>query len=337
MVGADFARMACILPLLAVHQHSNLWIVYAVAFAEGTVSYFTGPFGNAAIPNVVGKDRLQQANSIFQTGAYVAALVGPILGGIVLSWTGLTGIVIADSASYLLSGFLVSRLRSDLESDRRTVARPDGLSVIRSTWHDWMEGVRLVIRLNWLVAVFAVTLVSWLGSCFGIVAIVPFVRHTLGGSAQVYGWTMAAQGLGGITGGLVFGRFPSRSPTTRMVVCLLIAGAVITATAVLQTIPATLVGSLLLGAAFLPVSVGASALIQGHVPDQFRGRVFGTYLMLGALVAVVGSLASGVLTGLYGPPPVLAIAGALMIAGAVLGWLTLIPATRQFRDLPAAT
>ena len=289
---------------------------------------FLGSLWDAAIPNVVGKDRLQLANSAFQTGANVAALIGPVLAGFVLIQTGLTGIVIADSVSYLVSGTLVMRLRSDLEAGRVIKERPNGRSLARSVWIEWMEGVNLVLKERWLAGVFLVMVVGWFGSSFAVVAVVPFVRHSLGGSAQVYGWTVACQGLGGIAGGLALARFPARSPALRVVACSAVAGSIIIAMAVLKSIPATLVGSFLMAVAFLPVSVGISTLIQGHVPNEFRGRVFGTYLMVGALVAVIGSLISGVVTSIFGPPAIIAFAGSLIILSAALGLAVMVPATK---------
>ncbi len=87
--------------------------------------------------------------------------------------------------------------------------------------------------------------------------------------------------------------------------------------------------------AFLPVSVGISTLIQGNVPNEFRGRVFGTYLMVGALVAVIGSLISGVVTSIVGPPAVIAFAGSLIILSAALGLVVMVPATKDLLEARA--
>lgn len=53
MVACDGLRALCLLPLLAVHGGSTLWIVYVSGFLRASVGNFAGPFGGAAIPHVV--------------------------------------------------------------------------------------------------------------------------------------------------------------------------------------------------------------------------------------------------------------------------------------------
>jgi MFS-type transporter involved in bile tolerance (Atg22 family) len=65
------------------------------------------------------------------------------------------------------------------------------------------------------------------------------------------------------------------------------------------------------------------------VPNAFCGRIFGTYLMAGAMVAIVGALISGDLTTSLGAPTMLIVSGSIGILGAVVGVVTLLPATRH--------
>src|SRR5947209_2438200 len=57
LVASDWLRGLILLPLLAVHGPSTLWIVYSSAFAGAVVGNFAGPFGSAAIPHVVGEEQ----------------------------------------------------------------------------------------------------------------------------------------------------------------------------------------------------------------------------------------------------------------------------------------
>jgi MFS family permease len=329
MVTADFARALLILPILLVHGQDNLWVIYVAAFLEGSVSYFAGPFGNAALPNVVEKTQLTNANAAFQTGGYAAGLVGPAIAGILLASNGLLAIVVADAAAYLASGFLVVRIRSDLEKDRGVYQRPAGHSAIRAGWNEWVEGVRLIMSQAWIASIFLVMVIGFFSSSFAIVAIVPFIRHTLGGSAQIYGWIVAARGLGGILGGLALSRSGAKPPARRIVESLFAVSAITILMAVFRSIPMALVASVAMSAVALPISVGQATLIQAHVPNAFCGRIFGTYLMAGAMVAIVGALISGDLTTSLGAPTMLIVSGSIGILGAVVGVVTLLPATRH--------
>jgi hypothetical protein len=51
----------------------------------------------------------------------------------------------------------------------------------------------------------------------------------------------------------------------------------------------------------------------------------GVNFMVGALVAVMGSLISGVVTSIFGPPAVIAFAGSLIVLSAALGLAVMVP------------
>ena len=84
MVLADLSRALILLPLLAVAAGGPLWLVYAVAFVEATVSQFFLPAKNALVPNLVADRHLTAANSLNSMGQDVPSLVGPLLGGALL-------------------------------------------------------------------------------------------------------------------------------------------------------------------------------------------------------------------------------------------------------------
>lgn len=88
MVASDWLRGLILVPLLAVHGASTLWIVYLTTFLGAIVGTFAGPFGNAAIPHVVDERALPAANATFSVGGNVAVLVGYALGGLIMSQVG---------------------------------------------------------------------------------------------------------------------------------------------------------------------------------------------------------------------------------------------------------
>jgi MFS family permease len=187
LIASDWLRGLILLPLVAVHSTSTLWIVYLTAFVGSAVANFAGPFSNAALPHVVRGRDLPAANAAFSAGGYITILIGSPLGGILLQRTGLPGIVAADAVTFLASGALIALVGVSLEP-RLEESRPgaDAGSALSRVWNEWLAGLRLVLRERWLSIFFLVTTLMFLANSISLVILVPFVRHTLGGSPQLY-------------------------------------------------------------------------------------------------------------------------------------------------------
>jgi MFS family permease len=107
MVIANLLLTISILPLLIVPTTGLLWVVYAVAFVQSCVGIFNEPAENSLLPRLVEGEHLVAANSLNAMNNNIARLAGPALGGLVVGWLGLAGVVIVDAASYLLAAALI--------------------------------------------------------------------------------------------------------------------------------------------------------------------------------------------------------------------------------------
>src|SRR5216683_6671187 len=107
MIASDLLRAGVLLFLLLVRSRDLVWIIYAVAFTEQLISLFFIPAKGAIIPNLVEEQHLMAANSLNSTSDAITRLVGPPLGGALLALSGLSSVVLIDSASYLISGIMI--------------------------------------------------------------------------------------------------------------------------------------------------------------------------------------------------------------------------------------
>src|SRR5215472_5333000 len=108
MIVVNLLQTLALLPLLAVHAKSDLWIVYVVSFVEAMLALLTNPAENALIPQLVGQEQVLQANSLAGLGTALARLIGSPLGGVIVGFGGLDGIVLLDAASFLIAGILIA-------------------------------------------------------------------------------------------------------------------------------------------------------------------------------------------------------------------------------------
>jgi MFS family permease len=112
MITADLLLAAVLLPLLLVHDAGQVWIVFAVMFAEGAIQQFFSPAEQAMVPTLVPDTELVAANAVSGQVSNVARLAGSALGGIIAAAAGIGAVTIADAASFVASAALLTLVRA---------------------------------------------------------------------------------------------------------------------------------------------------------------------------------------------------------------------------------
>lgn len=146
MIAADVARAVLLLLLLTVDTRDRLWIIYIVAGAESVLSQFFSPASGALLPRLVGAHALMTANSLSAFSGNLTLFVAPSLGGALLGLFGLPSVVLADSASYLVSGLLIALIRLPRNADAPSGELPhhDVAALWLRVWREWRNGLRVV-------------------------------------------------------------------------------------------------------------------------------------------------------------------------------------------------
>ncbi len=220
MVIADLSRAALILLLLAARLPEWLWIIYVVAFAESTISLFFGPAANALLPRLVEEQDLVAANSLNAQSNALTTLVGPIVGGTFMGMLGLPSVVLVDAVSYVISGVLIALIRvpSTITREPAEPRLAPGTAIWGTLWREWLDGLRLLKRERFIMALFMVTGCLMLAQGIINALWVPFVKDVLRVGAVELGWLGTAAGVGGLLGGYVIGKLSNSVPPTRLIV-----------------------------------------------------------------------------------------------------------------------
>src|SRR5689334_20159235 len=168
--------------LMAYVQSPWLLVVLAALLAAGLA--FTTPTFSALLPDMAGPDGVGRAMAISQSASSVGALAGPALAGVLVGLYGLRMPLLVDAASYLAVVGAGLLLRT-----RRTAVAPVSPSVaVGTAWRTRTDPLLTMI----IAMVGALTLTV----NTTMVALVFFVRGTLGASPTSYGlieasWTGA--------------------------------------------------------------------------------------------------------------------------------------------------
>jgi predicted MFS family arabinose efflux permease len=157
----------------------------------------------------------------------------------------------------------------------------------------------------------------------------PFLEHVLHASSRAFGLVSAAQGAGGIIGGLLAVWLSQRVPATQLFCWGAVAfGAVDLAIALYPlgyvAIWPAFALMIVVGFPAALVLAGLMTLLQRHSEDAYRGRVFGTLGAVEGLAMLGGTLAGGYLSQATGIIAMFAVQGAgYVLAGlGMLGWLS---------------
>jgi MFS family permease len=329
LIVTNLLLAASVLPLLLVGE-STLWLVYPVILVSATLSQFSEPAENAFLPRLVPSDDLIAANSLNAWNNNLARLAGPALGGGLYAATGLTGVVLADAASFLAVAVLLAFVRTSGAVERTADAASAAFRSWRRAWHEWREGLGVVAGERAVGVVFAVQAITAVGEgVFGVMFVV-WVRDVLEGGAPELGWLQTSQAVGGLLGGFVSVYAGKRLVPERSFGLALVAFGVFDL--LLFNYPLLLTGvwigsalMILVGIPTASVYAARTTILQTHVEDAYRGRIFGSLGTTAALLTLVGTGIAGAMGDVLGPIALLNIQGSAYVVAGLFALIALAP------------
>ena len=288
MITCDAIRAVVLALLVAlVVLHVVTWpVVMVVSLIDGGANVLFDPSATAALPVIVADSQLEQAWAATEARSYGASLVGPALGGLLF---GLGSAVpfLADSFSYLASAGTVSRIRGRF--------RPERSGEQESIWHEIAEGLRLVWRNPLLRAVVIMApLVNFAFS--GVIFTITVALRQHGTAPGIIGLAQAGIAAGGLAGAIAAPKLQGRLPLWQLVIVMTLAatGLFVVAAFVL---PSPLVALPVAITLLLAPTANAAlfAAMLRSAPEDMRGRVNSTVIMMATGLAALSPLTAGLI------------------------------------------
>lgn len=335
LVVANLLLAVALLPLMLVRTPDHVWIVYIVIFAETCFEQFTVPAQNALLPVLVTEEQLVPANALNSLSSNLSRLIGPALGGVIAGFFGLSGIVVADTISFLLAVLVLTGIPASAAKGA-VPQRPAGDKPFASLRREWSDGLRVLFGSRTLWVLVATFTISALGEgVFGVLYPV-FVYQALNGGALEIGELMSAQAVGGLLGGLMAGWLGQRLLSRWSIglnwlafgaISIAIYGAPAWLSLAGVTLPVLWVEIglfIAVGVSGVGVLTGSQSRLQISAPEAFLGRIFGILGTAMGLFMLVGTLVAGTVSNTLGVIPVLNIQAAGKLLAGVLA-LALLP------------
>lgn len=324
MLWCDVVRVFLIgaIPLI-VEAGVPLAVVFLLVFLAGICGAVFNPARIAIVPALLAPDRLPSGNSLVYASDRAVEIGGALAAGVLVATFG-DGAFYADALTFALAALLLSRIAISETTRPLTLAQ---------VWRDGVEGLRFIRRsaVVWANTLFSLAAQLALPVVNGLTPVLIIRRFADGDAtlgAVLFGGAEAAIAFGAVLGSAFLPRYIVRYPKGQ----LLIAGFATWGTlagliAVAPNFTVALVLFALLGAANVLFFVPTVTILQEATPQNVRARVFGARIALTNLSWLPLVFISGVLGDAIGVHVLIAIAGLVTVATAVIA--SYVPAIRD--------
>jgi MFS family permease len=270
-----------------------LWLLYVLAGLSTAAAAVERVTTSAMVPNLVGPERLRGALAL-TFGLYnLTQVVGPAVGGVLISAAGVEGAYIADAltcAGMVVAAFMMSpQPPTDAPEERESIL----LSIV--------TGIRFVRRERALVGSFVIDLAAM---TFGMPrALFPVLALTVyDAGATGTGALFAAVAAGATVAALTTGWLEHARWLGRIVLgCVAIWGMAIALAGVTTSLIVGIVMLAVAGAADSVSAVCRSTISQTLTPDHLRGRMSSVFSLVVASGPRLGDVESGAVASLSTP------------------------------------
>ncbi len=306
--------MVLVAGTLALLAHLDMlgpWALIGLTFALGVGAAMAMPAQQATVPELVPRHMLSPAVALSSLSMNIARALGPALGGLIVASAGIEWAFAINALSFL--GIVVV-LVIWRRTPTRTALPPESFGVALRA------GLRYATQASVLQSVL-VKAASFFMFASALTALLPIVvNRDLEASAGTFGLLLGCIGIGAITGAVLLPKLRAHVGPDRLVlVATLVYAGCMLALALLRSIPALYVVSLVNGFAWITVLSSLQIAAQTSVPAWVRARALALYIVVFSGGMAIGSLGWGTLAQQTSSTTALIAAAVGTVMAALLG------------------
>ena len=311
-IGAGLSTI--VLAIALAFQFTSIPLIAVLILCNAVFSSFMSPAFISATSELVSEAQLDRASGLNQTSNSVAQLVAPILGGALLPFIGLPGIITIDLATFLFAvgtQVFISQPRGLNPTERKRQAL-EGL-VTKTDAHSKDEpkpvesplnpsddkgfkvALNYLLQRPGLLALLGFFIIKNFISAIIYVATTPYVLSFA--SEFELGTILSAGGIGMVVGGVIVSLLPAkrnRIQTIAAFSCL--NGLTLIVLGWQSEIWSFMMGAFLFYLGIPLIHGSGQVLFQKQVPENLHGRVFALNEALAGAAVPLGYIVSGPLS-----------------------------------------
>lgn len=314
VLATEFSALVLVAVLLvnALLPEPRLWVLYVIAVLLAANNGLQRPSLDAMTPRLVPHDQLAAAGALNTIKWNLGSIVGPAIGGLLLSAGGAASAYAFDVVSFAVSFLLLWRLRA---------LRPLTDTTEKPTLHHIVEGMRYAASRRDLLGTYAVDLIAMI---FAFpYALFPFLAVELG-APWALGLLYAASAAGGLVVTFTSGWVPRVKRHGRAVVFgALLWGAGMALVGITQSLWFVLLFLAVAGAGDMVSGIFRGLIWNQTIPDEMRGRMAGIEMLSYSIGPQLGQVRSSAAASLTNLRMSFVSGGVMCIVGVALAAFTM--------------
>lgn len=319
MVILDFITSCCILVFTLLQASDEIiTIIGGFMVLLSVIQSFYQPAVQASIPSITAQENLTAANGITTSINALANLIGPVLGGLLYGFFGISWILSISATCFFLSAVLELFLHIPFVKQARTS------SLVHMIKADFQEAFHFIIKENPIICklLVAVAGLNLFITAMLQVGLPYMIRIQLGLSSQLYGFAESSMAIGMMIGSAIAMKLGNRIniktsylPLLIGSACMIPIGISILTTAYPLPSYIAIVASILISMSFIAVfNIVVQAYMQAQTPVHLLGKV-SSFIMTIVMCAVpIGQALYGVFFDVLGSNCAWIVIVACMIA-----------------------
>jgi MFS family permease len=280
-----FMLLAFYLAILTQMKLITPFQIMLIALLNGVVMSFDAPSRQAMVVELVGKPHLFNAIALNSASFNSSRIIGPALAAVLVATIGMSGCFYLNGISFLAVIIALFIIKLD---------KNHGNNKNSPVLKDLKEGLIFVKNNPLILALIAmVAIVSLFGISYVILMPI-FANDILKVGLKGMGVLMSFSGLGALIGALILASLGDFKYKGKF---LISASLVFSISLILFSLSriylVSLVTLIFIGGASVSSVALINTILQTNVPDEFRGRVMGVFMLTFAGIMPFGNLIAG--------------------------------------------
>lgn len=275
-------------------------LVLVIQFLYGTISAFFGPAVNAALPDIVPKDKLIKANTMRAISAQAASFFGQGVGGVLFSFVGAPLLFLINGITYFFSAFselFITIPQNQIKSKKKSENLKNAPTKI---FHDIKDGVKYIWKekgIKNLILLFSFT--NFFLSPF-LILLPFFVTDFIKVGVEWFGFIMAGFGIGNVLGFIIPSVLGMSGKTRGSVamISLTVFSFLSGSYGFVRNEVLALILFIIAGMIIGFFNLVFQTALQLKAPSEVRGRVFGVLGTVAGSLMPIGMGLSGIIADL---------------------------------------
>jgi MFS transporter, DHA3 family, macrolide efflux protein len=297
LIGTDLTRGILIgaIPCWLSVQVFTVDMLYLLVFLYGIATAMFVPTLSSSVPFLVDRPRFVAANALLQSTTSIGIIIGPVLSGLGIAFSGSQDVLCANALIYLASALCLVPIRLP-----RSVLSHSHGNPVAETLQDVSEGIRyaLISQRTILILILMASLYTFASGAFTTLFPVFGKKMLALGPVEIgYLWSSLGIGFFLVSLGLVLlTQWDTRKRIQVVSVSSVIGGAALCALVWTQDLVIATLLVAIIGMGFGTWTPIAWGMIQEFSPAHLVGRVMAIYTAIATATSMAGMAFFGWMT-----------------------------------------